>query len=176
MNLSVKDIVDRSKKGDQQAFKQLYDRYAAQMLGVCMRYTHSRDEAQDLLHDGFIKVFEGLNNLKSVDALSSWIYNIMVNTAINYVQRKSAKYEKLVDVTDAMMSAPLNYDEFDVKYLLHLIQQLPDKYRIVFNLHEVEGYSYDEIAKRLKLESSSVRSILCRARQMLQENIKHDEQ
>ena len=175
MKQSLSDIVNRAIKGDQNAYKQLYDEYSPQMLGVCMRYTHSRDEAQDVLHDGFIKAFQRLHTLNNAEVFGSWIYKIMVRTALNYVQRESCKYvalDKSIELDDSLV---IDYDQFDVQYLLQIIQNLPAKIRAVFNMHEIDGYSFDEISQQMGLTKSSARCYLTRARQIIQEKLKNDE-
>lgn len=175
--LSNEELVVQCKRGNSQALKQLYDQYAPQMLGVCMRYARSREVAQDLVHDGFLKVFESIKNLREHENLTSWIVKIMVNTAINYLKREVRHFEDVSELLDVSITDEANdYDHLDVEYLLKVIQSLPDKYRVVFNMHEVEGYTFEEIANELKIEQSSVRSILCRARQKIIENLKTNEQ
>ena len=175
MKQSLRDIVNRSIKGDQKAYKQLYDEFAPPMLGICMRYTGSRSEAQDVLHDGFVKVFERLHTLHNADAFGPWIYKIMVRTAINYVQRNSNKYVELVEVEQLEDAMTIDYDQYDVQYLLDIIQKIPANPRMVFNLYEIDGYSCDEIAQQMGITESSVRCYLARARQSIQEKLKNYE-
>ena len=171
MNTFLKDIVNRSIKGDQLAFKQIYDQFAPQMMGVCMRYTSNREDAQEVLSEGFVRVYEYLHTLKNADTLPAWIYNIMVNTALNFLRKHSVRMERIDDINEGLMPS-IDYDQYDVEYLLKAIQSLPDRYRIIFNLHEVEGYSFTEISERLKLTESNVRTLLCRARKLIKDNIK----
>lgn len=175
-NLSNEELVRQCMKGNQQAYRQLYDQYAPQMMGVCMRYAHSKAVAEDLLHDGFLKVFGSLDRLKDPQMLSAWIKRIMVNEAINYVNRKMRRFDDLNEMDDTLMTDyQADYDHLDVEYLLEVIQNLPDKYRLVFNMKEIEGYQFEEIARKMNIEQSSVRSILSRARSMIKEKIEKDE-
>lgn len=175
-DLSNEELVRQCMKGNQQAYRQLYDQYAPQMMGVCMRYAHSKAVAEDLLHDGFLKVFGSLDRLKDPQMLSAWIKRIMVNEAINYVNRKMRRFDDLNEMDDTLMTDyQADYDHLDVEYLLEVIQNLPDKYRLVFNMKEIEGYQFEEIARKMNIEQSSVRSILSRARSMIKEKIEKDE-
>ena len=178
-------LVAACQRKDSRALKQLYDELAPAMLGVCMRYTRSRDEAQDLLHDGFIKAFENIGKLKEPSALDAWVRQIMVNVSINYVMRRNkvvyCDMENLtnrMDAEDAQVSdgndgAP-DFDEVDarVEEVVSAVQSLPDRYRLVFNMRAVEELDYDEIAKRLEQPLSTVRSYMSRARQMILKNLK----
>lgn len=176
-NLSIPELVERCKGGDQYAFKVLYDQYAPLMFGICMRYAHTREVAQDLMHDGFVRVFMSFSELKHPDALVNWMRRIMVNVAVNYVKRDLRHLDDLVDPANeaALADSSQDFDHHNVEYLLSVIQSLPAKYRVVFNLKEVEGYSFDEIATQLQIEPASVRSILSRARTMIKEKLEKDE-
>lgn len=166
------ELVRLCINGNSRAQKMLYDTFAPMMLGVCMRYASSRTEAQDLLHDGMVKVFTSLHRLKNPVALEDWIYHIIVNTAVSHLRKKKWKCDG--DETVDLLADTCNYDPFAAQELLDVIHSLPDKYRLVFNMYEVEGYSFDEIAQRLGLAPVSVRSILFRAKKMLKEKLKHD--
>lgn len=160
------DLVAACCRGNQRAFKQLYDTYAPKMLGVCIRYTGSRDEAQDLLHDGFIKVYEKLHTLSDPESLEGWIRRVMVNTAINYVQRQRFVYEELCEETTST-SDDRDFDDVDIEVLLAAIQNLRSSLRVVFNMSEVEGYTYPEISAALGMQESSIRANISRARKQI---------
>ncbi len=172
-------IVAGCQKNQPLAQKMLYDSLAPMMLGVCMRYTHSRDEAQDLLHDGFIKAFERIGNLRDANAVESWLYRIMVNVSINYVTRNCQLRYTDPSVLEAQNSGEeLDGDElwaddkrFAMDQIVQAIQDLPEQYRLVFNMRQVEEMEYSEIAKQLGQQESSVRSSVCRARQMLRKKL-----
>lgn len=155
-------------RGDERACKQLYDSYAPKMMGLCLRYSGSRDVAQDILAEGFIKVFTNLKDLQKVQSLEAWICRVMVNTAINEV-RMRRDFLTLDDPDAQAVPSALCYDTYDTEQLMKAIQKLSPKYRLIFNLHEVEGYSYEEISAKLGLESPNVRLILTRAKRKLQQ-------
>ena len=139
------------------------------MLGVCCRYTHNLEEAQDLLHDGFVKVFENIGHLKNPQAVEDWIYHVVVNTCVNYVKRNRLRFEPLPDIPETQCI--VNTSSISSEDLAILIQHLPDPYRLVFNLRVVEGEEFSAIASRLGIADNSVRSILSRAKKMLRDQI-----
>lgn len=151
----------------------LFDRYSPIMLGVCHRYVHSLSEAEDVMQEGFVKVFNCLKQFKGESSLRTWMTRIMVNTAISYFH-SNKKYNLESD-----LSAPANQEEavvfqfhgFDTEKLMEQIRQLPDGYRMVFNLFAIEGFSHKEIGEKLGIAESSSRSQFARARQMLAKKI-----
>jgi len=143
-----------------------------------MRYTHSRDEAQDLLHDGFIKAFESIGKLQNAKAVESWLYRIMVNVSINYVTRNRqlqysdlAALESQEDLEARVDDSPWEGDHYTMDQIVRAIQELPEQYRLVFNMREVEEMEYPEIAEQLGQQESTVRSHVSRARQMLRKKL-----
>ena len=161
-------LVEACLKRDPVACKQLYDSYAPQMLGICMRYARSRESAEDILHDGFVKVFESLHKLRDTSQLDSWIRSLMIHTAIS-----TFRHERFTEVVDDYDEGVLFresddiYGLIDFKLIMEAIQQLPTAYRMAFNLCEVEGYNYVDAAAELGINESTVRSNLCRARRIL---------
>jgi RNA polymerase sigma-70 factor (ECF subfamily) len=143
------------------------------MLGVCLRYTRSLQEAEDILQDGFIRVLKFVDSYKAEGSLEGWIRKIMVNTALNHY-RSNLKYRLHENVEDYQMGTsddPGVYGMFDVEDLMKLIQSLPLGYRMVFNLFEIEGYSHKEIAGMLKISVNTSKSQLMKARAMLRSNL-----
>lgn len=151
------------------AQKQLYEEFAAQMLGVCYRYTKSMEDAEDVLQEGFIKVFRNLSQFKGEGELGGWIRRIMVNTALNFL-KKNEKYQSELSFTDNILH-PVSSDNPEInlnaKELALLIRQLPAGYQTIFNLHAVEGYSHVEIGKMLGINEGTSRSQYSRARALL---------
>ena len=161
----VKDCL----KGETTAQRQLYEHFADIMLGICYRYTKSMADAEDVLQEGFIKVYLNLHQFKSEGELGGWIRRIMVNTAINYL-KKSSRYQTDLSFTDDSLH-PVSNDDPEVvlsaKELAELIRQLPPGYQAIFNLHAVEGYSHVEIGKLLGINEGTSRSQYARARALL---------
>jgi RNA polymerase sigma-70 factor (ECF subfamily) len=170
-------IVAACQRKDQKAMKQLYEELAPAMLGVCMRYTHSRDEAQDILHDGFIKVYENIGKLKDASALESWVYHIMVSLSVDYLRRESnlTYYDmnSLADLAVEENEEELDLDRVDrtMKEVVAALQSLPASLRVVFNMRAVEEKEYEEIALLLHKSETTVRGYMARARQMIIEKL-----
>ena len=168
--MNNEELIKACIRGDQLACKQLYDRFAPQMYALCLRYTQSDLAAQDVLHDGFIKVFDSLHKLRDVSALGVWIRSIMINTAINnwYHEHHNTDTDDLPDNIESSYSTTSDiYSSIDIKVILDEIRQLTPAYRMAFNLCEIEGYDFDAAAKKLGIKTSSVRANLVRAKQIL---------
>lgn len=168
-------LVAACQRNDADALRQLYEEFSPMMLGVCMRYTRSRDEAQDLLHDGFLKVYKNIGKLKHPIALEDWIYRIMVNVCVNYVCRhREVVYCGLSGMDngqneDQFTETPFDTDPFETAEVMKAIRALPDPYQAVFNMKEVDGFDYPEIAERMDMKEVTVRSIVSRAKKMLRD-------
>ncbi len=162
-------LVKECLKGKPAAQRALYELYAENMLGVCFRYTKSINDAEDVLQDGFIKVFKNLHQFKFEGELGGWIRRIMVNTAINYL-KKNSRYQSELSFTDSSLH-PVTDDNpeyhMNAKELAELIRQLPTGYQTIFNLFAVEGYSHVEIGKMLGINEGTSRSQYSRARSLL---------
>ena len=149
-----------------------------------MRYTHSRDEAQDLLHDGFIKIFETINTLQNPAALENWMNQIMVRTAINYITRNreiiytdltQLPEEYLIDNPDNEKAEDADLPDYSLGQIVKAIQQLPSQCRLIFNMHEVEDMEIATIAHRLHKPESTIRSTLARARSLLRKKLQNEQ-
>ena len=170
----VKDCL----RGKSQAQRELYELFAQTMLGVCYRYTKSVTDAEDILQDGFVKVFRHLHNYKNEGELGAWIRRIMVTTALNYLKKnKRYRVDLLFDGNDALHPIIDNDAEIKIssKELAELIRQLPTGYQTIFNLHAVEGYSHVEIGKMLGISEGTSRSQYSRARGLLIEWLNKNE-
>lgn len=144
-------------------------RYSGKMLAVCLRYTRHRMEAEDILQDAFIKVFDNISKFEFKGSFEGWIRRIVINTALKNYSKKSFKQEQIgLENQPELPLEPEIYSNLEEEELLRLINQLPDGYRVVFNLYAVEGYSHKEIADLLGIQESTSRSQLVKARKMLQ--------
>lgn len=170
---TIDDLVNRCKAAERKAQELLYKHFAAKMLGVCLRYATDRMEAEDMLQNGFIKVFQKINDYRAEGSFEGWIRRIMVHSAIEYY-RKHHKMMQLADIenesaeysVDALATANLA-----AKELMALIQRLSPGYRIVFNLYAIEGYSHKEIAAIAGITEGASKSQLSRARSVLKQQI-----
>jgi RNA polymerase sigma-70 factor (ECF subfamily) len=164
-NRLVRDCL-RNKPAAQ---KELYQHFAEIMLGVCYRYTKSVNDAEDVLQEGFIKVFRSLHQYKNEGELGAWIRRIMVNTALNFLKRNK-KYQGEMYFTDEYLHPVADENpemNLQAKELAGLIRQLPPGYQTIFNLHAVEGYSHVEIGEMLGISDGTSRSQYARARALL---------
>ena len=152
------------------AQKHLYERFSRKMFGVCLRYTDDRDEAEDILQNGFIKVFENIETFKASGSLEGWVRRIMVNTALNhYRQNKASRMKVDLDSVEYMLEGSDQIDgALNIKELLKVIQTMPAGFRAVFNMFAIEGYSHKEIAEQLNISEGTSKSQYSRARAYLQ--------
>lgn len=163
------NLVREALRLQPEAQRQLYERYAPVMLGVCFRYTKSLTDAEDVLQEGFVKVFRHLHQFKGDGELGAWIRRIMVNTALNYL-KTSRKYQQDLLFHDVKLHPISNDDpaiQLQAKELAELIRQLPTGYQTIFNLHAVEGYTHVEIGEMLGISDGTSRSQYARARALL---------
>lgn len=162
-------LVKHCLKGKSSAQKQLYEEFAPFMLGVCYRYTKSLHDAEDILQEGFVRVFKFLHQYNKEGELGAWIRKIMVNTALNYL-KKSQKYQQelLFDKSEMVaVSTETPLIILNAKQLAELIRQLPTGYQAIFNLYAVEGFSHAEIGQLLGISENTSRSQYMRARHLL---------
>jgi RNA polymerase sigma factor (sigma-70 family) len=162
-------LVKDSLKGKRDAQRQLYELFAAEMLAVCYRYTKSTADAEDVLQDGFVKVFTHLHQFKADGEIGAWIRRIMVNTAINYL-KKNSRYQSELAFSEIPMH-PVHFDNPEIhlqaKELADLIRQLPPGFQTILNLHAVEGFTHVEIGQILGINEGTSRSQYSRARALL---------
>lgn len=153
------------------AQKELYEKYSAKMLSVCYRYAHNREDAQDMLQEGFIKVFSQIHTFEGRGALEGWIRRIVVHTCIN-ILKKNKKFNESVDIIHAN-SLQMREDAIpsimQAKQVIECIRLLPIGYRTVLNLYAIEGFSHREIGGMLDIEESTSRSQYTRAKAMLED-------
>ena len=162
----VKDCL----KGKPAAQKQLYQLFANPMLSICYRYTKSMADAEDVLQEGFVKVFLNLHQYQSRGELGGWIRRIMVTTAINYLKRNARYQSELVFPEEHLHIATNDGNpelKMEAKELADLIRQLPPGYQTIFNLYAVEGFNHVEIGKIFGIKESTSRSQYARARALL---------
>ena len=156
---------------DPSAQRELYNRYSAKMLAVCYRYAHNREDAEDMLQEGFIKVFLQIHTFENRGAFEGWIRRIIVHTCIN-ILKKNKKFNESVDIIHAH-SLHVREDSVSsivqAKQVVECIRMLPIGYRTVLNLYAVEGFSHREIAGMLEIEESTSRSQYTRAKTMLED-------
>ena len=171
------DLIEGCIRGDRKMQKELYERFAPKMFGVCLRYASSNEEAEDILQEGFIMVFKKIGSYRNEGSFEGWIRRIFVNTAIEHFRRKTHQQpitEKEESTVEGKYLSVL--DALAEKDIVQLIQQLSPGYRTVFNMYVIEGYSHKQIAEELGISEGTSKSQLSRAKQILQELVqKHIE-
>jgi len=174
LNNRDKNILAGCIKGKQSAQRELFDSYSRLLLGVCNRYAQSVEEAEDILQEGFVKIFLNIKEFKGDGSLVAWMRRIMINTAITHYHkmRKHRYHDDLDEVSESRFEERTWEDsEFTKEELFEVIQSMPDGYRMVFNLYAVEGYKHREIAEILEIDENTSKSQYSRARRWLQERL-----
>ena len=170
--MTEKELIVGCIKEDAVCQKEVFRRFAGKMLSVCRRYARSTQDAEDILQDGFVKVFDKLSSFKDKGSFEGWIRKIMVNTALNHYRKKSWSYESSNTFEILQPSYNSNIVESMSADEIHLlINALPEGYKVVFNMYIIEGYSHREISEALGINESTSRSQLVKARRYLQESI-----
>jgi RNA polymerase sigma-70 factor, ECF subfamily len=184
-------LIERRQKTENvttvSGFTEIYDQYAPRFIGLCYRYCGNYEDAEDIMHDGFLNIMRNFKKFqhRGDGSLEAWMKKIMVNTALKFIQR-SSKYDKLLvfDISEGERNLPdepvtSSYPEVSKEFLLKLITELPLGYRMVFNFHVMENYSHKEIANLLHCSENTSKSQLSKARAWLQKRIleskKHNE-
>lgn len=173
------ELAEGCRLGNARMQRELYDRYRRTMYGVCLRYTDNRDDAMDVLQEGFIRVFRNISSFRGEGSLEGWVRRVMISVSLEHYRRKSRYF--FVDIEDAgdMAQGDVNaIARMGADELTALIQQLPVGYRTVFNLFAVEGYSHEEIGQMLGISEGTSKSQFARARKVLQDKVRdlHREQ
>lgn len=167
--MTEKEIIRGCIKEKRSCQKALYEIYSPKMYTLCLRYGRNSSEAQDILQDGFIKVFDNISQFGFKGSFEGWIRRIMVNTALNYCRKKEFKQEIAnVDGIYQITTEAKAIGNLSEKEILKIIQSLPDGYRMVFNLYVIEGYTHKEIAEKLAISDNTSRSQLAKARKLMQ--------
>jgi RNA polymerase sigma-70 factor (ECF subfamily) len=166
-------LVNECIKGNPKAQKALFDKFAPKMFSVCLRYMKKSDEAEDVLQDSFVKIFQKLSDFKNEGVLEGWIRRIVVNSCLDQI-RKNSKF--LNDIQAEEVEYKLDQNSFIAENLMaedlmNLIQKMPDGYRLVFNMFAIEGFSHQEIASQLGITESTSKSQYLRARAYLRDRI-----
>ena len=168
--MTDEEIIAGCVKKNPFAQKQLYDKLAKKMMGVCLRYCDNQEEAEDVMQNGFINVFENIEKFKATGSLEGWVRRIIVNTALTNI-RRNKKLRQNVELVEIEYTLPSSHelgDSLAVKELLKIIQTLPLGFKTVFNLHAIEGYSHKEIGEMLGISEGTSKSQYSRAKAWLQ--------
>jgi RNA polymerase sigma-70 factor (ECF subfamily) len=174
LEFSEAELIAGCRAGKRDLQKALYQRYAAKMFSVCLRYTKNRQEAEDLLQDGFVKVFTHIDQYSGAGSFEGWIRRIMVNTSLEFLRSRKIDYssKEIEHVSDDNVIDPEALNRIAFQDLLKHIRELPAGCQVVFNLYVIEGYNHREIAEMLNVTAGTSKSQLARARNLLQEKLK----
>jgi RNA polymerase sigma-70 factor (ECF subfamily) len=170
----IKNIINGCLKGNRRDQELLYRRHAAKLFAVSLQYSGNDEEARDILQEGFIKIFENLVHYKHEGSFEGWMRRIVVNTALEKYRSKHNLYRvDDIDQIPEQDAAPDNddYAGLEATDLLEIIRELPPKYRMVFNLYAIEGYSHREISNMVNISEGTSKSNLSRARIILQRRV-----
>lgn len=170
-----KPIISDCIAGSRKAQTMFYQQFAPKMFGVCLRYAKDATEAEDNLQDGFIKVFANLKNFRHDGSLEGWVRRIMINVSLEKIRKQHLLYP----VEDVAIYDSVNFsDDVIAKIaaddLMKLIQELPPRYRLVFNLYVIEGMSHQEIAREMSITQGTSKSNLARAREILKKKVQEN--
>lgn len=168
-------LIRSSIQGDRRAQSKLYDLFHRRLFGVCLRYAATRVEAEDILLDGFCKIFSALDQFRGQSALYTWMRKIMVNTALMHLRKKKVLNFSMLEISEAdSVADPVVIEKLAAEDIYRTLQKLPRGFRIVFNLYVIEGFSHREIARELNISESTSRSQYARARKAFQHLLVRD--
>ncbi|MCD2258184.1 RNA polymerase sigma factor [Psychroserpens luteolus] len=168
--MSLEQLIERCKKNDAQAQSQLYKLYASKLFSICLKYSRNYAEAEDNLQDAYITIFKKFDQFKNQGSLEGWMKRITINTALQRY-RSAGVFDIINEDQIEDVSVEVDDDNISIDFLLNIIQELPDRYRLVFNLYALDDYSHKEIANLLDISTGTSKSNLARARLILKDKI-----
>lgn len=174
---SLTELVEGCQRQERRAQNIFYDRYKNNLKGVCLRYTKTEAEADDILQEAFIRIFENINQIKQPELADRWVKLVVIRTAVNYYNR-TTKRELLhssIEIAEAEIAVSDSFriiEQLDTCLLLEVIRSLPDGYRTIINMHLIDGYSHPEIAEILSVAEGTSKSQLQRGRTLLIKKLK----
>lgn len=162
-------IIKDCKKGYPKAQEQLYRLFSKMLFGVCLKYSGNYDDAQDNLQDGFIIIFKKIDQYNGKGSFEGWAKKIMINNALQ--KFKGIRYLEVINENIPDTTIDIDDENIPIEYLMQIIQELPDQYRLVFSLYVLDSYSHKEISEMLQITTGTTKSNLSRARLILKEKI-----
>jgi len=170
--LSLEQLIQKCKKNDAKAQSELYQLFSSKLFAVCLKYSNNYAEAEDNLQDAFVTIFNKISQYQNKGSFEGWLKRITVNTALQRYRDKSVFsiiHEDMVENVEL----EIDDDNLSMDYLLKIIQELPNRYRMVFNLYVLDDYSHKDIAKMLEITEGTSKSNLARAREILKKKIEN---
>ena len=170
--MSLNQLIKKCKLQDRKAQEELYRKYSGKLFLLCLKYSSDRQQAQDTLQDGFLKIFENLDQFSGKGSFEGWMTRIMINTAMKKYRSRTVYLSVDEDlIEDTEDNFDVDEEQVELSELIRFIQELPERYRHVFNLYVMEGFSHQEISEMLKISTGTSKSNLARARLKLQESV-----
>ena len=168
--MSLNKLIKQCAKNDKRAQKEIYQLFAGKLFSICLKYSKNRQEAQDNFQDGFITIFSKIGQFNFKGSFEGWLKRIMVNTVLLKYRNKSVLNIVTEEIPDEVI-VDIDDDEISLDFLLSLIQELPERYRLVFNLYVLDGYSHKEVSQMLHIAEGTSKSNLARARAILKQKV-----
>jgi RNA polymerase sigma-70 factor (ECF subfamily) len=169
-NLGLEQLIENCKINDTRAQGELYKLFSAKLFAICLKNTRNYAEAEDNLQDAFLTILKKIKQYKYKGAFEGWIKRITVNTVLQRYRNEKV-FDIINENTIEDVELEVDEDNISIDYLLKIIQELPDRYRLVFNLYVLDGYSHKDIAEMLEINIGTSKSNLARARQILKQTI-----
>ncbi len=173
--MGLDQLIKRCKKKNAQAQEQLYRLYSSKLFSICLKYSSDVSSAEDTLQDAFITIFDKIGQYKNQGSFEGWIKRVTINTALQKY-RKQKVFDIINEEQIEEVEVEVDEEEISMDYLLEIIQQLPDRYRLVFNLYVLDGYSHKEVSEMLEISVGTSKSNLARARNILKEKIQTNQE
>ncbi|MDV7186688.1 sigma-70 family RNA polymerase sigma factor [Lutibacter sp. TH_r2] len=168
--MSLEKLIKQCAKNDRRAQKEIYHLYAGKLFSICLKYSKNRDEAQDNFQDGFITIFNKIGQFNFRGSFEGWVKRVMLNTVLLKYRKKRVLNIVSEEIPDEVV-VDVDDDEISLDFLLNLIRELPERYRLVFNLYVLDGYSHREISEMLNIAEGTSKSNLARARAILKRRV-----
>ena len=169
----IERLLHECKKNNTQAQEQLYKLLAPKLFAVCLKYSRNHEEAQDNLQESFLIIFDKLKQFKNEGSFEGWAKRLVVNYVLQQYRKQGTFLELVSDNIFVVEEIEIDDESITMDFLLKIIQELPDRYRLIFNLYVVDGYSHKEIAKMLEINEGTSKSNLARAKMILKEKIQN---
>ena len=166
-----KDLIYKCQQNDRKAQAALYQKYKDTLFVLCLKYCRNTSDAEDVLQDGFITIFTKISTYKNTGSFEGWLKRIIINKAIDKYHSNKSKPLELIENYNHKVAVEEDISQYPLNIILSFVQKLPDKYRMVFSLYELDNHSHKEIAKLLNISIGTSKSNLHRAKKILQKNL-----
>ena len=173
--MSLNRLIKQCANDDRKAQKEIYQLFAGKLFSICLKYSKNKQEAQDNFQDGFIIIFKKIGQFKFKGSFEGWIKRVMLNTILLKYRKKTVLNIVTEEIPDEVI-VDVDDEEISLDFLLNLIHELPDRYRMVFNLYVLDGYSHREISEMMHIAEGTSKSNLARARAILKQKIEEHQE